>query len=72
MFDHEGEGSRVPWLRVIGLAAVKVALSMAFAGSITYAGTHRSGVLWLDSSREGAEWTRPDVGSGSSVSPEPV
>jgi hypothetical protein len=39
-------------------------LSLAFSGATTYAGTHRSGVLWLDSSREGAEWRRPEVGSG--------
>jgi len=39
-------------------------LSLAFAGSMAYAGTHRSGVLWLDSSREGAEWLKPEVGSG--------
>lgn len=39
-------------------------LSLSFAGSTVYAGTHRSGVLWLDSSREGVEWARPEVGSG--------
>jgi hypothetical protein len=39
-------------------------LSLAFNGSTTYAGTHRSGVLWLDSSHVGEEWHRPDVGSG--------
>jgi len=39
-------------------------LSLAFSGATVYAGTHRSGVLWLDSSREGVEWRRPDVGSG--------
>ncbi|HEY8208852.1 MAG TPA: hypothetical protein VIG99_15285 [Myxococcaceae bacterium] len=39
-------------------------LSLTSAGSTVYAGTHRSGVLWLDSSREGVEWNRPDVGSG--------
>jgi hypothetical protein len=39
-------------------------LSLSFAGATVYAGTHRSGVLWLDSSRDGAEWTRPEVGSG--------
>ncbi|HYV47633.1 MAG TPA: hypothetical protein VFA20_22395 [Myxococcaceae bacterium] len=39
-------------------------LSLSFAGSTVYAGTHRVGVLWLDSSREGAAWLRPDVGSG--------
>jgi len=39
-------------------------LSIAFSGSGVYAGTHRAGVLWLDASREGASWRRPDVGSG--------
>lgn len=39
-------------------------LSIATAGALVYAGTHRAGVLWLDSSREGVSWRRPDVGSG--------
>ncbi|XXF77099.1 putative baseplate assembly protein [Myxococcaceae bacterium GXIMD 01537] len=39
-------------------------LALAFSGSIVYAGSHRAGVLWLDASRTGAAWSRPDVGSG--------
>jgi hypothetical protein len=39
-------------------------LSIAFSGSTVYAGSHRAGVLWVDASREGASWRRPDVGSG--------
>ena len=39
-------------------------LSIAFAGANVYAGTHRSGVLWVDASRDNASWRRPEVGSG--------
>lgn len=39
-------------------------LSLAFNGSTVYAGSHRVGVLWLDASRAGVAWSRPDVGSG--------
>ncbi len=39
-------------------------LAISFSGSTVYAGTHRNGVLWVDSSREGANWRRPEVGSG--------
>ncbi|NTX34064.1 putative baseplate assembly protein [Myxococcus sp. CA033] len=39
-------------------------LALAFSGSTVYAGSHRVGVLWVDSSRPGASWRRPDVGCG--------
>jgi hypothetical protein len=39
-------------------------LALAFSGSTVYAGSHRVGVLWLDASRPGATWKRPEVGSG--------
>lgn len=39
-------------------------LSLATAGATLYAGTHRAGVLWLDSSREGASWRRLELSSG--------
>jgi hypothetical protein len=39
-------------------------LALAFSGSTVYAGSHRVGVLWLDASRPGVTWKRPEVGSG--------
>lgn len=39
-------------------------LALAFNGATVYAGSHRAGVLWLDASRKGVSWSRPDVGSG--------
>ncbi|MCP3141705.1 putative baseplate assembly protein [Pyxidicoccus xibeiensis] len=39
-------------------------LTLAFSGSTVYAGSHRVGVLWLDSSRPGVTWRKPDVGCG--------
>ena len=39
-------------------------LTLAFAGSTVYAGSHRVGVLWQDASRPTPQWQRPDVGSG--------
>ncbi len=39
-------------------------LALSFSDSTVYAGTHRNGVLWVDSNKDGANWRRPDVGSG--------
>jgi hypothetical protein len=39
-------------------------LALAFSGSTVYAGSHRVGVVWLDASRPGASWRKPEVGSG--------
>lgn len=38
-------------------------LSLAFEGSLVHVGTHRGGVLTLDSGRAGASWQRPSVDS---------
>ena len=45
---HEGGASRVPWLPVVGLAAVKMAVSMVFAGRY---GWHRDELYYLASAR---------------------
>ena len=34
-------------------------LALAFAGSTVYAATHRAGVLWCDSSKQGVQWRQP-------------
>lgn len=39
-------------------------LAIAFSGATVYAGTHRAGVLFCDSSKEDVSWRRPDPGSG--------